>query len=221
MLNEHTKTKNFKEKGEKIMNLITKLLNKKIGNYTIAKYAVTRLSGILMAGPTLGTIAGTIAGVCYGAQEKDILKEFSQTEYYQSQTIADDTTLSNLETLLNEEKIKLEVANQQLQNGEITSHEYAVVYEKYSIVKDDYDEMYATCTSSSRPKTIIQKYIESVEAGEIVETSESTEKIVAEYKQALDSANTASWTCIGLICSAIPAFIAGYEIGSYYPYYIA
>ena len=123
--------------------------------------------------------------------------------------------------MLNEEKIKLEVANQQLQNGEITSHEYAVVYEKYSIVKDDYDEMYATCTSSSRPKTIIQKYIESVEAGEIVETSESTEKIVAEYKQALDSANTASWTCIGLICSAIPAFIAGYEIGSYYPYYIA
>lgn len=201
------------------MNLITKLLNKKIGYYTIADYAVAGLSGILMAGPTLGAIAGTIAGACYGAQEKDILKEFTTTEYYQSQTIADDTTLSNLETLLNEEKIKLEVANQQLQNGEITSHEYAVVYEKYSIIKDDYDEMYEKCNSSSRPKTIIQKYIESVEAGEIVETSESTEKIVAEYKQALDSANTASWTCIGLVCSAIPAFLAGHEIASYYSYY--
>ena len=201
------------------MNLITKLLNKKIGNYTIAKYAVTSLSGILMAGPTLGTIAGTIAGVCYGAQEKDILKEFTTTEYYQSQTIADDTTLSNLETLLNEEKIKLEVANQQLQNGEISPSEYAVIYDKYSIIKDDYDEMYATCTSSSRPKTIIQKYLDSVEAGEMVETSESTEKIVAEYKQALNSANTASWTCIGLVCSAIPAFLAGHEIASYYSYY--
>lgn len=219
MLNEHTKTKNFKEKGEKIMNLITKLLNKKIGDYTIADYAIAGSSGILMAGPFLGIIAGTIAGACYGAQAKDILNEFSQTEYYQSQTIADDTTLSNLETLLNEEKIKLEVANQQLQNGEITSHEYAVVYEKYSIVKDDYDEMYATCTSSSRPKTIIQKYLDSVEAGEMVETSESTEKIVAEYKQALNSANTASWTCIGLVCSALPAFLAGHEIASYYSYY--
>lgn len=203
------------------MNLVAKLLNKKIGDYTIADYAIAGSSGILMAGPFLGIIAGIIAGACYGTQAKDKLQEFTTTEHYQSQTIADDTTLSNLETLLNEEKIKLEVANQQLQNGEITSHEYAVVYEKYSIVKDDYDEMYATCTSSSRPKTIIQKYIESVEAGEMVETSESTEKIVAEYKQALNSANTASWTCIGLICSAIPAFIAGYEIGSYYPYYIA
>ncbi len=203
------------------MNLVAKLLNKKIGDYTIADYAIAGSSGILMAGPFLGIIAGIIAGACYGTQAKDKLQEFTTTEHYQSQTIADDTTLSNLETLLNEEKIKLEVANQQLQNGEISPSEYAVIYDKYSIIKDDYDEMYATCTSSSRPKTIIQKYIESVEAGEMVETSESMEKIVAEYKQALDSANTASWTCIGLICSAIPAFIAGYEIGSYYPYYIA
>ena len=200
------------------MNLVAKLLNKKIGDYTIADYAIAGSSGILMAGPFLGIIAGIIAGACYGTQAKDKLQEFTTTEHYQSQTIADDTTLSNLETLLNEEKINIEVANQQLQNGEISPSEYAVIYDKYSIVKDDYDEMYATCTSSSRPKTIIQKYLDSVEAGEMVETSESTEKIVAEYKQALNSANTAFWTCIGLVGSALPAFFAGCGILSRYDY---
>ena len=161
------------------MSLINKILYKKIGKHYLADYLICTLS----TGPVLGCIAGTVAGACYGIQSKDVLEEFTKTEYYHSQTVEEDIALSNLRIRLGELSAELGVAYQQLENGEISPSEFELIYENYNSVKDNYDQLYAACTSDSRPDRIMQRYINSVEAGEIVETSESIDALVAEYKK--------------------------------------
>lgn len=194
------------------MSLIKNILYKKIGNHQLVEHLLTGLTCGLLVGPTLGCIAGTVAGACYVAQSKKALEEFSNTSYCQSQIAEEDISLSNLETLLHEEEIKLETANRQLNNGEISPSEYSIVYENYVNFKNNYEELYMYCTSPSRSGKIIQKYIKSVEAGEMIETDESTERIVAEYKNAEDSVNVAGWTTCGLACAIIPAGVVAYNI---------
>lgn len=190
------------------MSLINKILYKKIGKHYLADYLICTLS----TGPVLGCIAGTVAGACYGIQSKDVLEEFTKTEYYHSQTVEEDIALSNLRIRLGELSAELGVAYQQLENGEISPSEFELIYENYNSVKDNYDQLYAACTSDSRPDRIMQRYINSVEAGEIVETSESIDALVAEYKKAINSGTTAGWTACGLACAAIPAGAAAYII---------
>ena len=190
------------------MSLINKILYKKIGKHYLADYLICTLS----AGPVLGCIAGTVAGACYGIQSKDVLEEFTKTEYYHSQTVEEDIALSILRIRLGELTAELDVAYQQLENGEISPSEFELIYENYNSVKDNYDQLYAACTSDSRPDRIMQRYINSVEAGEIVETSESIDALVAEYKKAINSGTTAGWTACGFACAAIPAGAAAYII---------